>query len=65
MISKTGASFHLVRIEISEEEMKRLPNLQLQPGMPAEVMIQTANRTALRYLTQPIIDNINRAQREN
>ena len=61
---QNGGSFYLVRIEISQKEMKRLPSSELQPGMPAEVMIQTGERTALQYLTQPIIDSMNRAWRE-
>jgi HlyD family secretion protein len=32
--------------------------------MPAEVMIQTAERTFVQYLTKPITDSMSRAFRE-
>lgn len=59
-----GRSFYLARIEVADEELKRLEGEALQPGMPAEVLIQTGERTALRYLVQPILDSMNRAWRE-
>ena len=46
------------------EEMERLAERQLYPGMPAEVIIKTGERTALRYLLQPILDSMHRAWRE-
>lgn len=59
-----GTTFYAARIEVSEEELQRLRGETLQPGMPAEVMIRTGERTALKYLIQPIIDSMNRAWRE-
>lgn len=61
---KDGSSFYLARIEVPEEELKRLKGEVLQPGMPAEVLIRTGARTALMYLVQPILDSMNRAWRE-
>lgn len=49
---------------IDEAELKAQPKLFLYPGMPAEVYIVTANRTALAYLTEPIAQSFNRAFRE-
>lgn len=62
--AQTGATFYLVRIEVPETELERLEGQALQPGMPAEVMIQTGKRTALAYMVQPILDSINRAWRD-
>lgn len=61
---RTGLSWYLVRISVSAEELDRLENLSLMPGMPAEVLIQTGERTALSYLIKPLTDQINRAFRE-
>ena len=36
----------------------------LQPGMPAEVHIQTGERNVLSYIMKPLSDQINRAFRE-
>jgi len=41
------------------------PRLTLVPGMPAEVMIKTGDRTALSYLVKPLSDQILRAFRED
>ncbi|WP_318913842.1 HlyD family type I secretion periplasmic adaptor subunit [Shinella zoogloeoides] len=61
---KTGLSFYLVRIAVPHTELSRLDGLALVPGMPAEAMIQTGERTALSYLVKPLSDQINRAFRE-
>ena len=61
---KTGISYYLARLAVSPEELAKLKNLRLIPGMPAEAMIQTGERTALSYLVKPLSDQINRAFRE-
>jgi len=61
---KTGASFYLVRLSVPHAELQKLSDLTLVPGMPAEAMIQTGERTALSYLVKPLSDQISRAFRE-
>ncbi|MDQ0133791.1 HlyD family secretion protein [Neorhizobium galegae] len=61
---KNGFSFYLVRLSVSHAELAKLKDLTLVPGMPAEAMIQTGERTALSYLVKPLSDQINRAFRE-
>ncbi|UPA27408.1 HlyD family type I secretion periplasmic adaptor subunit [Shinella oryzae] len=61
---RTGLSFYVVRIAVPHEEMRKLGGLTLLPGMPAEAMIQTGERTALSYLVKPLADQLNRAFRE-
>jgi HlyD family secretion protein len=61
---RTGLSFYVVRIAVPHEEMQKLGGLTLLPGMPAEAMIQTGERTALSYLVKPLADQLNRAFRE-
>jgi HlyD family secretion protein len=51
-------------IEIAPDEMAKLPDGRLLPGMPVEVYIQTEERTALSYLAKPITDQVSRAFRE-
>lgn len=63
---RSGEPYYLARIAISEDEVARLgENRVLRPGMPADVMIKTGERTALDYLVQPLKDSITRAWREN
>lgn len=61
---QTGMSFYKVRLTISQEELEKLRGLVLVPGMPVEAFIKTRERTALNYLTKPLMDQINRAFRE-
>ncbi|WP_192360206.1 HlyD family type I secretion periplasmic adaptor subunit [Mesorhizobium mediterraneum] len=61
---KTGISYYLVRISVPHAELTKLKDLTLVPGMPAEAMVQTGERTALSYLVKPLSDQISRAFRE-
>jgi HlyD family secretion protein/epimerase transport system membrane fusion protein len=60
---RTGEPFYLV-LAVSDQELERLGERRLQPGMPADVMIKTGERTALQYLFQPLLDNLEHAWRE-
>jgi HlyD family secretion protein len=59
--SSANAAFYTVRINLSEEERRRLGDVQLIPGMQAEVFMQTGKRTMLSYLFKPITDQLGRA----
>jgi len=54
-----------VRLRLSADELDKLGDLTLKPGMPAEVFIQTRTRTPLSYLLQPLSDQIARSFRES
>jgi HlyD family secretion protein len=56
-----NASYYSVRIVLPDEERRRLGGLQLVPGMPAEVFMQTGSRTMMSYLLKPITEQFNRA----
>ncbi len=60
---KTGIVFYTARIAVEHNEMARLHELRLVPGMPVEAFIQTSQRTALSYLMKPFSDQITRAFR--
>jgi HlyD family secretion protein len=55
---------YLTRISIEPEELLRVPGFSPTPGMPAEIMIQTDERTFVQYLMKPILDSMSRAFRE-
>jgi HlyD family secretion protein len=61
---RTGASFYVVRISLSEDQIKRLKGLTLVPGMPVEVFVQTGKRSVMSYLVKPLGDHLARALRE-
>lgn len=50
---RTGLPYYLARIRVTEEGEKKLGDKKLQPGMPADVLINTGARTMLQYLLQP------------
>ncbi len=52
---ETGMPYYLARVELTEEGRTNLEqaNLVLVPGMPAEVLINSGERTFLEYLVQP------------
>jgi epimerase transport system membrane fusion protein len=51
---QTGMPYFLAQVEVTPEGMENLAELELLPGMPAEVLINTGARTLFQYLTQPI-----------
>lgn len=55
---------YLARVSIAPKELKRVPGFSPTPGMPSEIMIQTAERTFFQYITKPITDSMTRAFRE-
>jgi len=61
---QTGLSFYKVRMGVAEPELARLNGQPLVPGMPVEAFIKTRDRTALNYLIKPLMDQVNRAFRE-
>ncbi|PWT89501.1 MAG: HlyD family type I secretion periplasmic adaptor subunit [Proteobacteria bacterium] len=61
---RTGGTYYTVRIAMSPEEIARLGDVRLVPGMPVEVFAQTADRTVLSFLAKPLLDQVKRAFRE-
>ena len=61
---KTGRSAYKVRVEIFDTELDSADRLALVPGMLAQVEIVTGERSALRYLLDPVIDSFHRAMKE-
>lgn len=61
----TRQPYYLARVEVDREALKRIdPDITLIPGMPAEVLIVTGERTLLQYLLKPFLDVLNRSFRE-
>lgn len=58
-------SYFPARIEIDQAALAKYPELALKPGMPAEVFIETGNRSMISYITKPLRDQFARAFRDN
>lgn len=61
---RTGASYYTVRIAVTADEIARLGDVKVVPGMPVEAFIRTGDRKVMSYLVKPIADQIARAFRE-
>ena len=48
-------SYFLARVQVTPEGMKTLGKRQMQPGMPAEIVIKTGERSMLTYLLHPLV----------
>ena len=61
---RTGMSYYTARVLLNPEEVARLGNAKLLPGMPVDVFIKTPGRTAFSYLIKPLRDQAERAFKE-
>lgn len=62
--AQSKTMFYVARISIKANELKRLKNIALYPGMPVEVMIITDNRSPWVYFFTPVKESFQRAFRE-
>ena len=57
---QSNATYYTVKVMLTASERRRLGDLQLVAGMPAEVFLQTTSRTMLSYLLKPITEQLAR-----
>ncbi len=58
---QTGMPYYQAELQLLPKSIKDIATLELLPGMPAEVMITTGERTFFEYLAKPITDAFNRS----
>ena len=58
------AAHYLARLEVTPEGMKTLGRRQMQPGMPAEVVIKTGERSMLTYIFNPLTKRLASSMKE-
>ena len=56
--------YYKVHVELPKDQLARIKDKELIPGMNAEVFIQTKSRLVFEYLLQPLTDQIRRTMRE-
>ena len=61
---RTGQSYYTIRVSMPPDEVARLGDNKLIPGMPVEAFVQTGDRTMFSYLMKPLSDQLMRAFRE-
>ena len=57
---RTGQYYYLTRVELNEEQTQEVAELDLVAGMPADLFVNTGERTALSYLAQPLSERLAR-----
>ena len=60
---QTGMSYYAARAKATDD-LGLLGDRGLVHGMPVEVYVPTAERVVISYLVQPVVDQMNRAMRE-
>lgn len=60
----SAPDIYVVRVKLKSTSLALIHGFEPTPGMPAEVYIQTTERTFFEYLMQPLRDSMARAFRE-
>ena len=61
---ETGESWFVATVEVATAALSNHPEIRLQAGMPAELFVQTPERTLFQYLAKPLNAFTSRAMRE-
>lgn len=61
----THQPYYEVKVSVQVAQFPEKLREKLKPGMMADVLIATGERTVLAYLTQPMTDAVRRGMREN
>ena len=61
---RTGQSYYTIRVSMPPQEIARLGDVKLIPGMPVEAFVQTGERTLISYMMKPLSDQLMRTFRE-
>lgn len=61
---RSGQTYFEALIDLPAEELARLPRELLKPGLPAEVLVKTGERSTIAYLMAPITRATFHAMRE-
>ena len=57
---RTGERYYLARVRLNDTQNERVTDLDLVPGMPADLFVTTGERTALSFLMRPLSDRLAR-----
>lgn len=50
--------YYTARVVVSADELKKLPDVHIRPGMVADVIVLTGQRTFMNYLFKPLSDGM-------
>jgi HlyD family type I secretion membrane fusion protein len=61
---RSGRSYYKIRVEIPDSELQGVDRMTLVPGMLAQAEVVTGERSAFRYLIDPVVESFHRAMKE-
>ena len=61
---RTGHPYFLAKVEIDHASLDVLGDVQMLPGMPAEIMLLSGEQSLFDYIISPVSDSLNRSFRE-
>lgn len=61
---KTGAPYYLAQVAVRDTDVPPDLKTRLRPGMPADIVFPTGERTVLDYLTRPLTEAVTTSFRE-
>ena len=61
---RTGLTYYTLRIAMPADEVAKLGDVRMVPGMPVEAFVQTGERTMISYFAKPMHDHLMRMFRE-
>jgi protease secretion system membrane fusion protein len=56
--------YYLARVDVTPEGLRKLGTRKMQPGMPAEVVFKTGERSLLTYLLHPLTKRVAASMKE-
>lgn len=62
---ETERAYYTARVRLDEASLRELPEVEIMPGMPAEVFIKTGQFTVAHYVLRPLLESFSRAFRED
>ena len=60
----TGSSYFNIEVSVLDDQLTKLQGKTLIPGMPADIFIQTQERSVFDYLTGPLRDTFKKTMRD-
>lgn len=61
---KSGQPYYALKAKVAPEGMTLVSNLQIRPGMPVELFVNTGERTMMNYLLKPVLDHLKMSMTE-
>jgi HlyD family secretion protein len=60
---RTGQSYYRIKVRLDAGALAKAPQIALKAGMPAEIFVETGNRSILSFLVKPLLDQLRYSMR--